>query len=176
MAKNKKEQYRLNIDALYGTDINKDRYINLYFHKKRKRLITIVLSLLISVFLCSNLYLLSLNNKGYVFATGEKMDGNSYIGLITKNEIMLEQQKSLDELTYDTLQVTSLLTVITLPLTVIFFIFVIILLDKRNESQRAIIAKKDFDRIQNILKEEAFQRHRDHIQNKHLHAPNILED
>ena len=97
MAKNKKEQYRLNIDALYGTDINKDRYINLYFHKKRKRLITIILSLLISVFLCSNLYLLSLNNKGYVFATGEKMDGNSYRGLITKNELMLEQQKSLDE-------------------------------------------------------------------------------
>lgn len=176
MAKNKKEQYRLNIDALYGTDINKDRYINLYFHKKRKRLITIVLSLLISVFLCSNLYLLSLSNKGYVFATGERMDGNSFIGLITKNEIMLEQQKSLDELTYDTLQVTSLLTIITLPLTVVFLISVIILLDKRSESQRAIIAKREFDRIQKILKEETLQKHQDWIQNKHQHAPDIIEE
>lgn len=176
MVKNKKLQYRLNIDALYGTDISQDRFINHRFHMKRKCILTSLVFLLILICLCVNLYFLSLYKNGIVFGLGEKTDGSSYIGLLTTDFINEEQNKSLDELTFNTLQVTELPIIFNLPLTVLFLIFLIILIDKRNDSKRAVKAKYMYDQIQKIKLEEENANLFEKITTKHEHAPNIIED
>ena len=106
MALSKKERYRLNLDALYGTDMSQYRLIDEIHHKKRRNILTVIIAVLTAISLAGIIFMISLSVNEKQFAIGTKIDGSNFVGLISKEEIRKELSKqSLEELTYDNLQV-----------------------------------------------------------------------
>lgn len=177
MALSKKERYRLNLDALYGTDMSQYRLIDEVHHKKRRNILTIIIAVLTAFALAGIVFMISLSASEKQFAVGTKIDGSSYVGIISKEEIRKELSKqSLEELTYDNLQVFTPATEGNALIIFIYLILLIILLDKRAESTRALRAKAEFDRQNAILEKEAAQKKADFVNESHRNAPDIIID
>lgn len=177
MALSKKERYRLNLDALYGTDMSQYRLIDEVHHKKRRNILTIIIAVLTAIALAGIVFMISLSANEKQFAVGTKIDGSSYVGIISKEEIREELSKqSLEELTYDNLQVFTPATEGNALIIFIYLILLIILLDKRAESTRALRAKAEFDRQNAILEKEAAQKKADFVNESHRNAPDIIID
>lgn len=131
MTRSRKEKYRLNMDALFGTDISQDRLINEHFHKKRK-LIYSVISLLLTIIAVSGIIcMVIIHNSGYRFAVGSKKGGASYVGVVSTSQIEEELSKSSkDDLIYENLTVFEPLTEGTVVIVFIYLILLIIVLGK----------------------------------------------
>lgn len=177
MALSKKERYRLNLDALYGTDMSQYRLIDEVHHKKRRNILTVIIAVLTAIALAGIIFMISLSANEKQFAVGAKIDGSGYVGIISKEEIREELSKqSLEELTYDNLQVFTPATEGNALIIFIYLIVLIILLDKRAESTRALKAKAEFDRQNAILEKEAAQKKADFVNESHRNAPDIIID
>lgn len=177
MALSKKERYRLNLDALYGTDMSQYRLIDEIHHKKRRNILTVIIAVLTAITLVGIIFMISLSANEKQFAIGTKIDGSSFVGIISKEEIRKELSKqSLEELTYDNLQVFIPATEGNALIIFVYLVLLIILLDKRAESTRALKAKAEFDRQNAILEKEAAQKKADFVNESHRNAPDIIID
>lgn len=172
----KKERYRLNMDALFGTDISQDRLINERHHKKRKNILNVVIILIIAIAIAGNLIISMYSNKGYVLAFGTKMDNSTFFGIITTEEIKAEQDKEYEELTYNNLTVSDLFLAGNIPFSVILIMILIALFDKRADSARALKAKKEYDRKAAIIAQEELEKQRKRTKERHDNAPDIIEE
>lgn len=144
MALSKKERYRLNLDALYGTDMSQYRLIDEIHHKKRRNILTVIIAVLTAISLAGIIFMISLSVNEKQFAIGTKIDGSNFVGIISKEEIRKELSKqSLEELTYDNLQVFIPATEGNALIIFVYLVLLIILLDKRAESTRALKAKAE---------------------------------
>lgn len=177
MTRSRKEKYRLNMDALFGTDISQDRLINEHFHKKRKLIYSVISLLLTIIAVTGIICMVIIHNSGYRFAVGSKKGGASYVGVVSTSQIEEELSKSSkDDLIYENLTVFEPLTEGTVVIVFIYLILLIIVLDKRAESAKALKSKAEFDRKAAIIEQENLEKRADLISSIHKQAPDIIEE
>lgn len=177
MALSRKEKYRLNMDALYGTDMSQDRLINERHHAKRKIVYNTIAIMLTMSMIAGIAIMVVLSFRGVRLAIGTKMDGSTFFGFITMNEIEAELEKdSVEELTYNNLEVIEPLTDGIAIIIFIYLILGIIVMDRRAESVKALKAKEEYDRRAQILEKESLEKQAKFTNETHKNAPDIIED
>ena len=93
------------------------------------------------------------------------------------NEIEAELEKdSVEELTYNNLEVIEPLTDGIAIIIFIYLILGIIVMDCRAESVKALKAKEEYDRRAQILEKESLEKQAKFINETHKNAPDIIED
>ena len=77
---------------------------------------------------------------------------------------------------YENLTVFEPLTEGTVVIVFIYLILLIIVLDKRAESAKALKSKAEFDRKAAIIEQENLEKRADLISSIHKQAPDIIEE
>lgn len=174
MSSKRKQKIRQSMEALYGRNIEEDRFINYNYHRRRMWMY-ILISLFVSVivlFLCMRIF--TIWQQGYTFAIGERVDGSRFIGLIQSSVIKEETMKtSAEELTYNSLQTCDLIVAGILPLVFGWGVMMVLLLGRASESNKFIKRKLEYDRIQELKEDERDIKYSNDIDYAHGLAPEI---
>lgn len=164
------------MEALYGRDIEEDRFINYHYHMGRIW-ICIFLAIIVlaaSVLTCAEF--VCVWQQGYVVAIGEKADGTRFIGLVESADIKAELQKtSADELIYNSIQTCDLLIAVVLPIALVTIVVMILFISKVMESQKFIRRKHEYDRIQKLKNDEHNIKKAEGYDYAHKNAPEIMQ-
>ena len=176
MSTRKKQKIKQSMEALYGRDIEEDRFINYHYHMGRIW-ICIFLAIIVlaaSVLTCAEF--VCVWQQGYVVAIGEKADGTRFIGLVESADIKAELQKtSADELIYNSIQTCDLLISVVLPIALVTIVVMILFISKVMESQKFIRRKHEYDRIQKLKNDEHNIKKAEGYDYAHKNAPEIMK-
>lgn len=174
MSSKRKQKIRQSMEALYGRNIEEDRFINYNYHRKRKWMYVLI-SLFVSaiaLFLCMRLF--TIWQQGYTIAIGERVDGSRFIGLIQSRVIKEETMKtSAEELSYNSLQTCDVIVGGILPVVFAWGVMLILLLGRASESNKFIKRKLEYDRIQELKEDERDIKYSKDIDYAHGLAPEI---
>ncbi len=176
MSARKKQKIKQSMEALYGRDIEEDRFINYHYHVGRIWICIFLATVFLAASVLTCAVIVCVWQQGYEVAIGEKTDGTRVIGLVKSADIKAELQKtSADELIYNSIQTCDLLIAGVLPIALVTIVVMILFISKVMESQKFISRKHEYDRIQKLKNDEHNIKTAEGYDYAHKNAPEIVQ-